>query len=199
MSLVLENSTDLTSLGNAVRSKTGGSSLLTVSDMATAVSGIAAAGTLTAVNIERTVNTYYKSYSFDMSSYLNSDNDKDYFLIFWALQTIGGSNNYYKRIIFSPAFPEWLRVLGYNTGTNGSSTYPNHMFISAGQLDGYLSITNSDTVEMGMGSILAFLKQRPFDDSKWTVDYSNHILTLSTTFSNSQPLVAYRAKLIYKA
>lgn len=40
MSLVLNDSTDLTSLGNAIRTKTGDSGLMTVAEMATAVSGI---------------------------------------------------------------------------------------------------------------------------------------------------------------
>lgn len=44
MSLVLNDSTDLTSLGDAIRAKTGDSGLMTVAEMATAVSGIEAGG-----------------------------------------------------------------------------------------------------------------------------------------------------------
>ena len=44
MSLVLNDSTDLTSLGDAIRAKTGDSGLMTVAEMATAVSGIETSG-----------------------------------------------------------------------------------------------------------------------------------------------------------
>lgn len=44
MSYALIDTTDLTALGNAIRTKTGGSSAMTVSAMATAVAGITSGG-----------------------------------------------------------------------------------------------------------------------------------------------------------
>ena len=44
MSYALINTNDLTALGNAIRTKTGGSSILSISEMATAVSGITGGG-----------------------------------------------------------------------------------------------------------------------------------------------------------
>lgn len=44
MAYSLQDTTDLTSLGNAIRAKTGGSSNMTVAEMATAVAGISSGG-----------------------------------------------------------------------------------------------------------------------------------------------------------
>ena len=45
MAYSLENTTDLTALGNAIRTKTGGSGTMTVAEMATAVDSISVGGT----------------------------------------------------------------------------------------------------------------------------------------------------------
>ena len=42
MAYSLENTTDLTALGNAIRAKTGSAATMTVAEMATAVNGISA-------------------------------------------------------------------------------------------------------------------------------------------------------------
>lgn len=108
MSLVLENSVDLTNLGDAIRSKTGGSGLLTVSDMATAINGIAATDTRTWHRaILTTTNSNNTLYSIDLSSYIDNKNDQDYILWLWVAQspcTDSASYNSYRACGYSKIF-----------------------------------------------------------------------------------------------
>lgn len=113
MSLVLENSSDLIDLGDAIRSKTGGSSNLTVAQMATAVNGLTIATNKTwnlYNNIAHTPDYPYYSnqhVEFDLSSYSGTDTDN------WILQipiyTTYTSNGSHTYLLVSPLFKKlWV-------------------------------------------------------------------------------------------
>lgn len=192
MSLVLENSSDLIDLGDAIRSKTGGSSNLTVAQMATAVDGLTIATNKTwhCEDIYRETNTIYKSYSYDLSSYIDSSNELNYVLMFYVKDA--NNSSYFYRVAFAPMFAQWVNVMGYG------STYPNRKFIGS-NWSNYMTISNSDTQETRMGSLLNGFRDTVTSSSWITTTYSNYKLTFTTTMANSDHLVSYKAKLLYLA
>lgn len=102
MSYALIDTTDLTSLGNAVRTKTGGSSQLSVSDMATAISGLSTGGGALTSKEKVIYNvSNYKNHTLPISTWMGNDfsADKPFVLrMDWSSSSTSSEvNNAYKK------------------------------------------------------------------------------------------------------
>lgn len=128
MSLVLENSSDLIDLGDAIRSKTGGSSNLTVAQMATAVNGISTGGGLDLSSITWAVSnkfgdTQYDSTgrqcTLDLTNYITDLNNPNY-MIGFTLQQMPNQN--YKLVLYNPIINKWFNPENGHLGLLPGST-----------------------------------------------------------------------------
>ena len=196
MSLVLEDSVELTNLGDAIRSKTGGSEPLTILEMATAVNSISGGSSKqwVSVKIPRTVNSYYKKYTYDLSNYVEPG-DTDFVLLFFSPES-NNSSTYYRQI-WSPMFPIWLNVGGYG------NSYSNYYYLNNLNFYNYSStIEDSSNPEARIGSFQTQFKPNGNGSSTtWittTYDSTAQIVTFSTTMSNASHLVSPNAILMYK-
>lgn len=146
MAYSLQNTTDLSNLGDAIRAKTGGSSNMTVAEMATAVASITSGGgTLTISYEEKTISSS-ATVSFN-SLTLTGDASKTNIWIIPLRYSISTSNTYTKWLGY-PAIvirkpnsnPVCLRMSGSESNTN--SPWSKYSSISASGNNVTISFSN---------------------------------------------------------
>ena len=162
----------LTAIGNAIRTKTGGTNLLTLDQMATEISNISSSGggSWSTANITSPVNTYNKT--FDISNYVLDDN-KNWMLFFSATYN---SSSSWETAFIAPFLSElydstkpYGLIYTKSRNNNGSSSgntnilgYSNGFFSDPLNTDkvkysnGVISWTGSSTYQLAQKAVLLY-------------------------------------------
>ena len=124
----------LTAIGDAIRAKNGTTEAMTLDQMATAITnlpsgGSGSSGTWKSVSVPPTKNGVTST--FDLSAYLNENNDKNFFFLFKCNTSYTGSSAYHL-VVFNPLFKEMVNGTAdmyfinaaANLGDTATSTYP---------------------------------------------------------------------------
>lgn len=184
MSKVFIEEETLIGIGNAIREKNGTTDLIATTDMATAISNLptggSSSGSWKRVDISGSRSTYPGKATFDLSPYLNENNQDKFIFMFLLNGTNGSSSTTFYLTMFSKMFE------AIDTEDEGG------YFYNAG---GARSGTSTGTT--APGDYNSFRNYPSLNSGAQTYTFENNIFTIENSSTSANHCCLPNATLLY--